>query len=177
MPALAEIDLGTLTPDQAAAVGALRAEIGVLEDRNAAQAERIRRLEHLIGELNRVLYGKRSEKLTADERQLVFEELVAAAAELEEAVAPAPPPKPAPSPDRPRAARNIGNLPEHLPRIERVIEPKSTLCPSGCGEMAKIGEDRSERLDIVPAQLRVIVTVRPRYACGACERGVVRRPG
>lgn len=31
--------------------------------------------------------------------------------------------------------------------------------------MHKIGEDRSERLDIVPAQLRVIVTVRPKYAC------------
>ncbi len=176
MPALAEIDLGTLTPDQAAAVGALRAEIGVLEDRNAAQADRIRRLEHLIRELNRVLYGKRSEKLTADERQLAFEDLVAAAAELEEAVKPAAPPKPAPSPDRPAPARNIGHLPEHLPRIERVIEPESTLCRCGCGEMAKIGEDRSERLDIVPAQLRVIVTVRPRYACGACERGVVQAP-
>ena len=174
MPALAEIDLGTLTPDQAAAVGALRAEIGVLEDRNAAQADRIRRLEHLIRELNRVIYGKRSEKLTADERQLAFEDLVAAAAELEEAVKPVSPPKPAPSPDRQAPARNIGHLPEHLPRIERVIEPESTLCPCGCGEMAKIGEDRSERLDIVPAQLRVIVTVRPRYACGACERGVVQ---
>ena len=44
MPALAEIDIGTLTPDQAAAVGALRTEIGELEDREAAQAERIRRL-------------------------------------------------------------------------------------------------------------------------------------
>ena len=176
MPALAEIDLATLTPDQAAAVGALRTEIGVLEDRNAAQAERIRRLEHLIRELNRVLYGKRSEKLTADERQLAFEDIVAAAAELEEAVKPASPPQPAPSPNRPRAARNIGHLPEHLPRIERVIEPESTLCPCGCGEMAKIGEDRSERLDIVPAQLRVIVTVRPRYACGVCERGVVQAP-
>ena len=107
-------------------------------DRNAAQAERIRRLEHLIGELNRVLYGNRSEKLMADERQLAFEDLVAAAAELEEAVEPASPPKPAP--DRPRPARNIGNLPEHLPRIERVIEPESTLCPCGCGEIAKIGE-------------------------------------
>lgn len=34
-----------------------------------------------------------------------------------------------------------------------------------CGVMYKIGEDRSERLEIVPAQLRVIVTVRPKYAC------------
>ena len=46
MPALAEIDLGSLTPEQAAVVGALHAEIEVLEDLNATQAERIRRLEH-----------------------------------------------------------------------------------------------------------------------------------
>ena len=51
-----------------------------------------------------------------------------------------------------------------LPRIEEIIEPDSLICPCGCGVMHKIGEDRSERLDIVPAQLRVIVTVRPKYA-------------
>ena len=180
MPALAEIDLAALTPEQAAVGGALHAEIEVLEDRNAAQAERIRRLEHIIGELNRVTYGKRSEKLTPDQRQLAFEDLVAAAAEIEAAIGPAAP-APVLLPKRPAAARNIGHLPEHLPRIERVIEPESRDCPCGdcpcgCGEMVKIGEDRSERLDIVPAQLRVIVTVRPRYACGACERGVVQAP-
>ena len=37
-----------------------------------------------------------------------------------------------------------------------------------------IGEDRTERLDIVPAQLRVIVTVRPKYACRTCEQGVIQ---
>ena len=55
-----------------------------------------------------------------------------------------------------------------------MIEPESTLCPCGCGEMVKIGEDRSERLDIVPAQLRVLVTVRPKYACRVCEQGVTQ---
>ena len=98
-----------------------------------------------------------------------------AAAEIEAAAAPAAP-SPDPSPKRPRAARNIGHLPEHLPRIDQVVEPESTLCPCGCGEMVRIGEDRSERLDIVPAQLRVIVTVRPKYACRACEQGVVQAP-
>ena len=176
MQPLAGIDLSTLTPTQAAALEALCAENEVLTDRNEAQAERIRRLEHLVRELQRVIYGKRSEKLTPDERQLAFEDLVAAAAELEEAVKSVSPPKPAPSPERPAAARNIGHLPEHLPRIERVIEPESTDCPCGCGEMDRIGEDRSERLDIVPAQLRVIVTVRPKYACRGCEQGVVQAP-
>jgi len=40
--------------------------------------------------------------------------------------------------------------------------------------MHKIGEDRSERLDIVPAQLRVIVTLRPKYACRTCTDGVTQ---
>ncbi len=39
-----------------------------------------------------------------------------------------------------------------------------------------IGESRSEQLDVVPAQLRVRVTRRPRYACRACEGAVVTAP-
>ena len=203
MLALAEIDLGALTPAQReaavqaiAALERLRTENEALAEEKVclaaenqtlveektclageteAQAERIRRLEHLNLELLRLLYGKRSEKLTPDERQLAFEDLEGAAAEIEAAAVPGDP-SPDPSPKRPRAARNIGHLPEHLPRIEQVVEPESTLCPCGCGEMVRIGEDRSERLDIVPAQLRVIVTVRPKYACRACEQGVVQAP-
>ena len=180
MAALAEMDLDTLTPEQAAAarqalaaLETLRAENEELADRNEAQAERIRRLEHLVRELQRVVHGKRSEKLTADERQLAFEDLEGASAEVE-AEAAAGDPSPPRAPKRPRAERNIGHLPEHLERIEQVIEPESTLCPCGCGEMVKIGEDRTERLDIVPAQLRVIVTVRPKYACRSCEQGVTQ---
>jgi len=55
------------------------------------------------------------------------------------------------------------------------IEPDSTIC--GCGsERHVIGEDISERLDIVPAQFRVIVTRRPKYACRSCEEGIVQAP-
>ena len=196
MLALAQIDLGTLTPEQRdaavqaiAALEALRAENETLAEekaclaiekdalagRNEKQVARIRRLEHLNLELIRLLYGKRSERLTADERQLAFEELEGAAAEVEAAASTGDPSPPC-SPKRPRAERNIGHLPEHLKRIEQVIEPESTLCPCGCGEMVKIGEDRTERLDIVPAQLRVLVTVRPKYACRACEQGVTQAP-
>jgi len=74
------------------------------------------------------------------------------------------------------AKRNRGNLPEDLPRIEQVVEPDSLVCPCGCGLMHKIGEDRTDRLDIVPAQLRVIVTVRPKYACRTCTNGVTQAP-
>lgn len=77
-------------------------------------------------------------------------------------------------PAKPRAA-NRGSLPKHLPRIEEVIEPDSLTCACG-GCLHRIGEDVSERLDIVPAQFRVIVTRRPKYACRACTDGVTQAP-
>jgi len=40
--------------------------------------------------------------------------------------------------------------------------------------MHVIGEDTSERLDVVQAQYRVIVTHRPKYGCRACEGAVVQ---
>jgi transposase len=42
--------------------------------------------------------------------------------------------------------------------------------------MHGIGELRTEQLDIAPAQLRVRVTRRPRYACRSCEEAVVVAP-
>lgn len=81
--------------------------------------------------------------------------------------------------DRPTANRarktNRGSLPKHLPRIEEVIEPENTTCDCGHARHV-IGEDVSERLDIVPAQFRVIVTRRPKYACRSCESGIAQTP-
>ena len=42
--------------------------------------------------------------------------------------------------------------------------------------MTVIGEDTSERLDVIPAQFRVIVTKRPKLACRACAGTVVQAP-
>ena len=145
----------------------LRARVDLLTDTN-------RRLEHLIDELRRAIYDKKSEKRPLDDRQLAFEDLEGAVAEAEEAAA-APGTSTGPSSASRRAPRrNLGHLPRGLERIEHVIEPDSTQCPCGCGQMIRIGEDRTERLDIVPAQLRVIVTVRPKYACRTCEQGVIQ---
>ena len=196
----ARVDLSLLAPPlqalfagQQATVEALRAEVASLNERNRRLEERgpegivedlrsrvvsltdqNRRLEHLLDELRRAIFGKKSEKLHPDQLHLALEELEGALAETEEETS-ASTTRPA-RPKRPAAERNIGRLPAHLPRIEQVIEPESIECPCGCGEMVRIGEDRTERLDIVPAQLRVIVTVRPKYACRACEQGVTQAP-
>jgi transposase len=44
------------------------------------------------------------------------------------------------------------------------------------GAMHVIGEDRSQRLDVIPAQYRVLVTRRPKYACRACHEAIVQAP-
>lgn len=38
-------------------------------------------------------------------------------------------------------------LPESLPCVERVVEPDSIACPCGCGDIVRMGEDRTQRLD------------------------------
>ncbi|MGV7219627.1 IS66 family transposase zinc-finger binding domain-containing protein [Bradyrhizobium sp. UFLA05-112] len=40
--------------------------------------------------------------------------------------------------------------------------------------MTKIGEDVSKRLDVIPAQWRVLVTRRPKYICRRCSGPVVQ---
>jgi transposase len=75
---------------------------------------------------------------------------------------------------RQSARRNRGNLPEHLPRIDVVIDVESHICPC-CGErLHKISESVKEVFDVIPMQYRVKRIVRPRYGCRECRRGVVQ---
>lgn len=171
-----ELDLSVLPPEIRAAFEAERARRLALEADVAALVEHNRRLEHLVAEFRQVLYGKRSEKLGEDARQLAFEDLETAVAAAEEARTRASATQAASRPARAGIKRNQGRLPEALPRIERVIEPASILCPCGCGEMTRIGEDRVERLDIVPAQFRVLATIRPKYACRRCAGAIAQAP-
>jgi transposase len=72
------------------------------------------------------------------------------------------------------ANRNVGALPRHLPRVETTIEPESTACPCCAGAMHRIGEDVAEALDVIPAIVRVLRTIRPKYACRCCHGALVQ---
>ena len=124
-----DLDLSVLPPDYRAAFEALQATAA----RVAALEEINKRLEHLVAELNHVVHGKKSEKLSEDERQLAFEDLETAVAEVEEQKDTQAPSDDKPRRKKPPARRNRGNLPENLPRIEQVVEPDSLECPCGCG--------------------------------------------
>jgi len=141
----------------------------------SASEEARRRLESIISDLRREKFSSKSEKLTPDQYNLPIEDVeiaqgvLDAAQEKAEAVISGKSGRA----DHPRT-RNRGQLPAHLPRVERLIEPGSTMCPCGCGPMTMIGEDVSERLDVIPAQFRVLVTRRPKYACRRCSGAVAQ---
>ena len=139
-----------------------------------AERARAERLEQIIKELRRHRFGRRAETLPEDQMLLGLEDIeqIAASNEAEsEAGAPAERAR--------RTARrrmNRGSLPAHLPRIEMVVDIEDHSCPCCHHALHRIGEDRSEKLDIIPAQLRVLVVRRPKYACRACEEVVVQAP-
>ncbi len=139
-------------------------------------AERVEneRLRKIIRELQRHRFGRRAESLPLDQLQLGLEEAEQAEA-ADEAVAEAT----APSLRAVRVAKrraNRGALPAHLPRVETVVDIADDSCPCCSGPLHRIGEDVSERLDVVPAQFRVLVMRRPKYACRACTDGVAQAP-
>lgn len=78
-----------------------------------------------------------------------------------------------------RLIRNRSNRwrqPAHLERIEQVIQLENTACSCCGGALHVIGEDVAERLDMVPATFRVLVTRRPRYGSRNCEAAPVQAP-
>ena len=145
---------------------------GTLKAMLLAERARAERLEQIIKELQRHRFGRRAETLPEDQLLLGLEEVeqTAASTEAENEAA-------APAELASHAAKrriNRGSLPAHLPRIEMVVDIDDHVCPCCRNALHRIGEDVSERLDIVPAQFRVLVVRRPKYACRACENGVVQ---
>jgi len=158
-------------PDDIAALKAL-----LLAER--AQSDRLR---HLVAQLRRAHFGAKSEKLNSDQLNLGFQDIETAIAAEEARLEKTDATLKAASTQKRKA--NRGHLPTHLPREEIVVEPATKACPCCGGELHQIGEDRSERLDKVPAKLRVLVTRRPKYACRNCEKtgaddvvGIVQAP-
>jgi transposase len=145
----------------------------IIAERDAAIA-RCAKLEHLLRVARDAQYGRSSEKLSADQFEFALEDVEQAVATLE-----AEEDKTSPAKGRERAAKrraNRGALPEHLPRIVETIAPENTNCACCGSAMHEIGADESQRLDIVPAQYRVIVTRRPKFACRACSGTVTQAP-
>jgi transposase len=149
-----------------ARIATLEAEVTRLDRENTALRQQLDQLCHK-------LFGKKSEAVTDGQLRLAFAQLT------ERAPAPGEPtemdtgerpgkqhrPRPTPTGRRP--------LPATLPRqrVEVDVPEAEKICRCGTVK-TRIGEAVSEKLDYVPASVRVIETVRPKYACPACHDGV-----
>ena len=153
----------------------LAAEAGAAAAKAKASSDEalIAHLKLQIEKLRREHFGSRSERTARliDQMELQLEEIETSASEDDLAAE--------------RAAARAGTtqvsgfvrkyparkpFPEHLPR-ERVLVPSPSVCACcGGSRLAKLGEDVTETLEVVPRQWKVIQHVREKFTCRDCER-------
>jgi transposase len=135
-----------------------------LEKQNQNSQLKIASLEERIRLLQNELFGRKSEKHISPERDpqqlYLFDEPEVQPEKAETITVPA----------HTRKKTGRKPLPKDLPRVDVIhdIEESEKVCACGCA-LTRIGEDVSEKLDIIPAKIQVIRHIRPKYACKNCE--------
>ena len=157
-----QIDLNNLPTDTELLHRLVRDIVGKVEHRDGE----IERLKSIIKQLQRMQFGRRSERLDPDQLALGLEEIEGDLAREEES---RPPAEKQPTE---RSSRHKP-LPGHLAREDVRLDIDDMTCACCGGALHMIGESVSEMLDWIPAQLRVIRTTRPKYACRTCETVVL----
>ena len=184
LKALSPGDLADLAAQMLAHIDEQAQHIDVQAKRIGSQAQAIKwrdaKIESITFQLARLKawkFGAKTERMNAEQRDIFEETLAADQASLEEQLAalragtPDTPQGDAPAKDKQRRQPKREALPEHLPRVDTRVEPEDTRCPTPeCGQpMERVGEDVSERLDIVPAKFFVQRQIRGKWACKCCQ--------
>jgi transposase len=146
-----------------------REELAAAAARASGAEAMIAHLKLMIAKLRREQYGQSAERgrKILDQLELQLEEL-----EADESETPADAKAAAGSTvvegfTRRRPVR--APLPAHLPR-ERIVIPAPCACPTCGGKLAKLGEDVTETLEVIPRQWKVVQTVREKFTGRACEK-------
>lgn len=154
-----QLDLNNLPSDPELLQRLVRDIATVIDHRDTE----IERLKSIIKKLQRMQFGRSSERMDSDQLALGLEDIDSDIARIEEEQQKGIPEATATQPRR-RA------LPDHLPREDVRLDVESEVCSCCGGALHLVGESVSEMLDWVPAQLRVVRTTRPKYACRACNK-------
>ena len=152
-----EIDSGNLPDDPAT----LKSMVTSLLADRATGERRIRQLQHMLEQLLRARYGPRRERLNENQLFLFAAEILrnqsSDSGQKEEPVS-----------DRPkRQGHGRQRLPKSLKRQRIVFDltEHEKQCPMCHGQLKRIGEEISERLEYVPASMIVIEEACQKYAC------------
>ena len=139
-----------------------------------AQAEELRTLREYIRLLKHQRFGRKSEQ--ANDAQIwLFNEAEATFREAD----------PGEEADgsvfveaHTRKKRGRKPLPDWIPRVEVLhdLPDEEKICGEDGTALERIGEEVCEQLEFIPAKLRVLRHVRPKYACPTCRTGIHTAP-
>ena len=181
LQALSPAELAQLAAQMLAHITEQSKHIDAQSKRIDSQAQAIKwrdaKIESITLQLARLKawkFGAKSERMNAEQREIFEETLAADQADLEAQLAAlqanCTASRSAPDKQQRRQPKREA-LPPHLPRVDQRIEPEDTHCPTPeCGRpMVRVGEDISERLDLVPAKFFVQRQIRGKWACKCCQ--------
>jgi transposase len=160
-----------------AMIAALQAENVMMSATLRVHDQLIQTLRLRIAKLKKQAFGKSSEKVEREIEQLelALEDLLICAAESTTALADESSAEGAPASATSDAAdlkpRRRPRVSDATPRERRELDPGS-CCPDCGGDLRLVGEDVSEMLDLIAAQLKVLQIARLKKSCRRCERMV-----
>ncbi len=166
---------------------ALKAMIASLQAENEKMSATLRAHDLLvqalrirIAKLQKQRFGASSEKIEREIEQLelALEDLMVATAEArdtppgeDEALEQGPPPAEEAEAAPEKKQRRRPRVAQDTPRERRELDP-GDACPDCGGDLRVVGEDVSELLDMIAAQIKVIEIARVKKSCRRCERMV-----
>src|SRR6476469_361005 len=183
MPALHDLkddDLQGLTPEAVTLLAQQMLQRIRQQDRELARRaseihfkdDKIEKITFQLAQLKAWKFGAKTEAMSAEQRRLFEETLAEDEASLKAFLEQlqGKPARDKEANDQRRQPKRQP-LPDHLRRVEHRHEPEDTTCPTpDCGrQMVRVGEDVSEKLDIVPAEFFVHRHVHGKWACKCCQ--------
>jgi len=168
------IDMAQVPAQAAALITRLQQQVQSQAREIAWAHAKLDKVNFELARLKRWKFGAKTEAMTAQQRALFQDTLAEDEASLQAQLAelqrdlPQVPKTPKAPPRRPRRQA----LPEHLERVEHRHEPQDTTGQTPeCGRpMHRIGEDVSEKLDIIPAKFFVHRHIYGKWACRCCQQ-------
>ncbi|WP_193825245.1 IS66 family transposase zinc-finger binding domain-containing protein, partial [Oceaniglobus indicus] len=160
-----------------AMIAALQVENARIEAENAKMSATLRVHDQLvqalrlrIAKLQKLAFGKSSEKVEREIEQLelALEDLLVAVAENDDAPIDEGQDEPSPEAADAPALRRRPRVSDGTLRERRELDP-GTCCPDCGGDLRVVGEDVSELLDMIAAQMKVIQIARIKKSCRRCE--------
>ena len=168
------IDLTQVAPEVVALIAQLQQKVQAQAREIALRDARLEKVNFELARLKRWKFGAKTEAMDAQQRALfqdaLFEDEASLQAQLA-ALQAAMPAGDAKTPKAPARKPHRQALPAHLRRVEHRHDPVNTTCVTpGCGQpMQRIGEDISEKLDIVPAEFFVHRHIYGKWVCKCCQ--------